>query len=114
MQCVSMHVLAVKSTQSVSFTAVLLADIGIVCATELLEALNDIFLADLKGDAGTAHQLVDSLAEVSDHTAVQLHEIFGLRPVQKVALHRADLEALVEDPLDDLSCEALRHSMRLD
>ena len=114
MQCVSMHVLAVKSSQSVSFTAVLLANVRIVCATELLEALNDIFLADLEGDAGTAHQLVDSLAEVSDHAAVQLHELFGLRLVQKVALHRADLEAFVEDPLDDLPCEALRHSVRLD
>ena len=61
MNCIAVNVLTVKCSKSISFTIVCLANIRIICTAELLKALNDVLLANLKSDARTADELVNRM-----------------------------------------------------
>ena len=68
--CISVDVRPIKCSKRVPLTSVCLTDIGIISATKLLEALNDVLLADLKGDARTTYKLVDRVGEVTNNGSV--------------------------------------------
>ena len=91
-----------------------LANSRVISTADLLESLDDIFLADFKRYARATHQLVNRLRVVTNHASVQLHELLCLHPVEEMALHGADLEAFIKDALDDFSSVALSDCMGFD
>ena len=70
MNCIAVNVMTVNCSKSISFTFVCLTYVGVIGAAELLEALNDVFLADLEGDARAADQLINRMRKVSDDGSI--------------------------------------------
>lgn len=82
-------------------------------ANEVAEGLNCIFLANLQCNARASRHLFGHLGELWEHTRVNLEELLGCWPIQVEHLHGADLKALIEDGVNDLTCHTSLDSMGL-
>ena len=81
-------------------------------AAEVTEGLNSVLLTDLKCNARTSGHLLCHLCELWKHTCVDLEELFSCRSIQVEHLHGADLKALVEDSINDLTSTASLDGVR--
>lgn len=103
---------AETSSQSVGSEA--LGDFRIHWPNQVAESLHGILLSDFQCDAGTSRHLLCHLWELGQHTLINLKELLRCRPVQVEHLHGANLEALVQDGINDLTCVASLDRMGLD
>jgi len=67
---IAVHVLTVHGADSVALTSLPFAVVRVIRSAQLLEAANDVLLADLESDAGTTNKLIDCLLKVAHSTAI--------------------------------------------
>ena len=82
-------------------------------AHKVAERLHSVFLSDLHCNAWASCHLLRHLWELGQHALVDLKELLGCRPVEVEHLHGTDLEALIEDRVDDRASETCLDGVRL-
>lgn len=90
------------------------SDFWIHWTDELPELLNRVLLPHFHNDARSSSHSFDHTNEFWQHALVNLEEFFGRRLVQCKHLHRRNLEAFLQDCVNDLTGESILNNMWLD
>jgi len=99
-------------TGSQSVRSQTLCNFRVHWASKVTESLHSVLLTDFKCNARSSGHLLGHLGELGKHACVDLEELFSSRPIQVEHLHGADLEALVEDSINDLTSTASLDGVR--
>ena len=82
-------------------------------AHKVTERLHSVLLSDLKCNARASCHLLRHLWELGQHALIDLKELLGSRPIEVEHLHGTDLEALVQNRVNDLTGETCLDGVRL-
>lgn len=99
---------------SYSIWSEIIGNLWIKWTTELSEGLHGILLSDLQNDAWARSHVLNHSHEFREDTLVHFEELLCCWLVKREHLHGRDLEALLQDHVDDLTCKSICHYMRLD
>ena len=82
-------------------------------AYKVSECLHSILLSDFQCNTWTSRHLLRHLWEFGQHTLIDLEEFLSCWPVEVEHLHCTDLEALIENRVNDLAGLTCLDGMRL-